>query len=72
MDKIDADNYEIKEELLYAHKKGLMFTRTGYGSKIPTTKKIKYNNRWYRIYCQIYSNCGTCYINTKQGKIIID
>lgn len=46
---------------------------TGYGKKVPTAWKIKFDGRLYRVYCRIYSNSGTCYIVTKQhGKIIVD
>jgi hypothetical protein len=62
---------ESKIEELWWQKRGLMYTATGYGSKIPTSYKVKYNNRWYRVYCRIYSNSGTCYIITKGKKIII-
>lgn len=53
---------EIKEDLLWWQKRGLMYTSTGYGSKIPTRYKVKHNNKWKRVYCAIYSNVGTCYI----------
>jgi hypothetical protein len=42
--------------------KGLQYTATGYGSKIPTSRMAKVGKRWYRIYCCVYSNSGTCYI----------
>lgn len=53
---------EIKENLLWWQKKKLMYTATGYGRRIPTEYMVKYNNRWYRVYCCIYSNIGTLYI----------
>ena len=58
---------EQKEDLLPHHKAGLSYTARGYGAKIPTTKKIQYNGKWYRVYCKIYSNSGTCYICGKFG-----
>lgn len=57
---------ESKEVLLPRHKYGMM-TPSGYGSKIPTEIMVKYNNRWYRVYCRIYSNIGTLYIEGKFG-----
>lgn len=53
---------EYKEVLLDHHKQGLTYTATGYGSKIPTQYMVKYNNRWHRVYCRIYSNSGSLYI----------
>ena len=35
---------------------------TGYGKKMLTGYKLKINNRWYRVYCTNYSNCGTLFI----------
>lgn len=53
---------EVKESCLEWQKRGLMYTSTGYGRRIPTTYMVKHNNRWKRVYCCIYSNSGTCYI----------
>ena len=72
MTTIYAEDHETKTDLLPWQKRGLMYTSTGYGKKIPTDKKIKYNNRWYRIYCCIFSNAGTCYICTKDGNVFVD
>lgn len=72
MTTIYAEDYETKTELLPWQKRELMYTSTGYGKKIPTDRMIKYNNRWYRIYCCIFSNAGTCYISIKNGDIIVD
>lgn len=46
-------------------------SRSGYGSKIPTSYKINYNGRKYRIYCRIYSNNGTCYFIANGQEIIV-
>lgn len=54
-----------KESYLWWQEKGLSFTASGYGSRIPTTYLVQYNNRWYRVYCAVYSNVGTCYIISK-------
>ena len=72
MTTIYAEDYETKIDVLPWQKRGLTYTSTGFGKKIPTDRMIKYNNRWYRIYCRIFSNAGTCYISTKNGNIIVD
>ena len=61
---------EEKEKLLWWMKRGLSYTSTGYGKKIPTRKMIKHKGRWKRIYCCIYSNVGTCYYMDKGKEII--
>lgn len=48
----------MKREPLEWQKRGLSYTATGYGDKIPTMYKIKYKNRWRRVYCNIHSNTG--------------
>lgn len=42
--------------------KGLSFTASGYGKCIPTQYMVKFNGKWRRVYCRIYSNSGTLYI----------
>jgi hypothetical protein len=41
-------------------------TRSGYGRRIPTSRMVRLRGRWRRVYCCIYSNIGTCYV--EQGK----
>lgn len=53
------------------HKRGLMYTPTGYGNKIPTEWKVLVGKRWYRVYCHIFSNCGCCYILAKGKRLYI-
>lgn len=69
--RIHASEYEIFDKLLWWQKKGLMYTATGYGSKIPTTKMILWQGRKYRVYCCIYSNIGTRYIVSKGKKYVV-
>jgi hypothetical protein len=52
----------IVDRPLWYHKRGLMQTATGYGRKLVTSKMLKIGNRLHRIYCCIFSNCGTCYV----------
>lgn len=47
------------------------FTRTGYGSKIPTSYMVRYNNRWYRVYSVCYSNVSTEYILINKEKVTV-
>ena len=53
---------------LWWQTQGLSYTRTGYGRKIPTTREVRHNGRWRRVYCCIFSNSGTCYITAPGGK----
>ena len=53
---------EVKSAPLWWQKRGLMYTASGYGKRVPTSYMVKHNNRWKRVYCCIYSNSGTLYI----------
>lgn len=44
------------------HDAGLSYTATGYGNRIPTQYMVRFNGRWRRVYCCIFSNSGTLYI----------
>lgn len=47
-------------------------SRTGYGSKQPTSWMVHVRGRWRRVYCCIWSNIGTCFIgkSIRSGEII--
>ena len=47
-------------------RKGRELTASGYGRRVPTRHMIRHDGRWRRVYCCIFSNAGTCYI--EQGK----
>lgn len=57
---------EHKMKLLWWQEKGLSYTSTGYGRRIPTTWMVKLpdSRRWRRVYCCIFSNIGTCYVES--------
>lgn len=58
-----------KSALLWWQEKGLQFTASGYGRRIPTSRMVKLpgESRWRRVYCCIYSNIGTCYVMDRSG-----
>ncbi len=60
-----------KDAPLGWHEKGLSFTASGYGRRIPTRMKVRINGRWRRVYCCIFSNSGTCYVeDTSVPKVV--
>lgn len=63
---------ESKDSPLWHHNQGLQFTSTGYGSRIPTRTMVKFNGKWRRVYCKIYSNIGTCYIGKLSDNLIVN
>ena len=55
------------------HKRGLSWTASGYGRKIPTEYMLNCaDNRRRRVYCCIFSNSGTLYIRYKGRDLILD
>lgn len=64
-----TEQVEVKENPLWWHLKGLSYTATGYGSKIPSVYMVKYNGRWHRVYTMCYSNSGVDYIVSKNQRI---
>ena len=69
----NLSDLESKDKLLWWQEKGLQFTATSYGRKIPTSKMVRLpgSKRWRRVYCCIYSNIGTCYVTMPNGDWII-
>lgn len=45
-------------------------TRSGYGKAIPTRYMVRFNGKWRRVYCRIFSNIGTLYIKAPKGEVI--
>lgn len=68
---VSPDALELKRDLLWWQKQGLQYTASGYGKAIPTQYKVRAWNRWYRVYCCIYGNIGTCYIKTTNGNFYL-
>ena len=58
-------NDDIKEDLLWWQKRGLQYTTSGFGRKIPTQYKVRHNNRWKRVYYWILSNSGILFVMNK-------
>lgn len=61
------------ERLLEWQRLGLHYTATGYGTKIPTSKVIKWSDgKVRRVYCDIYSNAGSCYCMINGCKVSVE
>jgi len=46
-------------------------SRTGYGSKIPSSWELKVGTRWHRVYVMIWSNSGSAYIVKGGEKLLL-
>lgn len=53
---------DAKENPLWWQERGLSYTASGYGKRIPTRYMVQLNGKWRRVYCCVYSNSGICYI----------
>lgn len=56
---------DVKLAPMPHHERGLSWTASGYGARIPTVYMVKYNGRWRRVYCIQYGNAGTLFIGRK-------
>jgi hypothetical protein len=70
---LPAQGGEVKDSPLWWQLRGLSYTASGYGSKIPTSKMVRLpgDKRWRRVYCMIWSNIGTCYVLVKGQRVIV-
>jgi hypothetical protein len=71
-DQFQSHKLEVIEKPLEWQKRGLSYTATGYGKKIPTRWMVRFNGKFRRVYCAIYSNNGTCYIGKLSDRYLID
>ena len=53
---------ESKDAPMPHHLRGLSYTASGYGKRIPTRIMVKFEGKWRRVYVCQYSNAGTAYI----------
>lgn len=64
--------FPARDKLLPWQEQGLMYTRTGYGKKIPTTRQLLVLGRWRRMYCDIFSNSGVYYVIVQGQEVNIN
>lgn len=57
-----------REKPMWWHERGLSFTASGYGGRIPTRHMVKLGGRWRRVYCAVWSNIGTAYLLGRAGE----
>lgn len=68
---IDTEKDLIDAPMWY-HKRGLQQTASGYGRKLNSGKKYRFNGRLYRVYICQYSNSGTAYIIVNKEWIVLN
>ena len=59
--------YEVHDRPLWWHVRGLSFTASGYGKRIPSRRMVKLpgETRLRRVYVTVYSNSGSQWILIK-------
>ena len=71
--RIEIGVTALIERPLDWQQRGLSYTATGYGKKIPTPYMVRtIDNRWRRVYCAIYSNAGTLYVMHGKDRTIVE
>jgi len=54
IDYFNPIKLETIEKPTWWQEKGLSYTSSGYGKRIPTRYMVKFNNKWCRVYYCIY------------------
>ena len=63
----------ISERPLDWQRRGVQYTATGYGTKIPTSKVIRWSDgKFRRVYCDICSSAGSCYCMIHGCKVSVE
>jgi hypothetical protein len=71
--RLECNGPAVMVRPLWWQDKGLSYTATGYGSKIPTRYMVRtIDQRWRRVYCAIFSNAGTLYVMHGKEKTIVE
>ena len=66
-----AEQVPVKEAVMPHQARGLTWTASGYGERVPTRYMVQVDNRWRRVYCCITSNNGTLFIGRNNGTLFI-
>jgi hypothetical protein len=68
---IDGKSVQVEAKIapLEWQKRGLSYTRSGYGRRIPTSRMVRLPGeaRWRRVYVCIFSNSGTAYVEDRKN-----
>ena len=62
---------ELIHDPLDWQKRGLQQTASGYGSKLTSPYKIRFEGKDYRLYTTIYSNSGSTWFRVKGRTIYV-
>lgn len=46
-------------------------TRTGYGSRLPSSWELRIAKRWYRVRVMCWSNSGTAYVTVRGHRLLL-
>lgn len=68
---LNFEDLQAEQHLLDWQVAGLQKTNTGYGTKIPTSWKVRYSGKLRRIYQDVYSNSGVSYIIVNGKKLYL-
>jgi hypothetical protein len=71
--RLPCSGPSVRIHELEGQKRGLSYTASGYGAKIPTRYMVRtIDQKWRRVYCAIFSNIGTTYVVHGNQKTIVE
>lgn len=69
-------NIDSTDDLIFAQltwqKRGLSQTASGYGNKLTSRYKIRYEGKDYRLYVTCFSNTGSTWFTAKGRRIYVN
>ena len=71
-EQITGAYWNMKRALTFPTREIYIRPRACYGKKIPTSKQLYILGRWRRVYCDIFSNSGVCYVIVDGVEITVD
>lgn len=66
-----ADREDMIDAPLWWHERGLQQTASGYGRKLTTRYKLRFEGKDYRVYVTQFSNVGSGWILVRGRKIFV-
>jgi hypothetical protein len=61
----------VREKLLWWQARGLQYTSSGYGSRIPSRYLVQWAGRWRRVYVTQWSNAGSAWVRIGGEKVSV-
>lgn len=69
---VTRTNPALVSAIVYDRYPPIVRSATGYGGKLPTAYRVRYDGRWRRVYAMQYGNAGSAYITVAGAPAFLD